>query len=187
MPAASGRRARLLTAMAPPVLPANGSVSATGRQRHPGGSGGEFPMAQLGQGRRRAGRFTHPFTRPSRYLRFGFGRHRSAASSSPPHTCHCLPRPPPLLLPPPSPRRLSAPRRPERRPTAAIFVEGWEGPRGGARSGEQCACAEAPRLGRRRWAGPGRWAGLTDPGGGTCGERGGACGDGGGACGGAWA
>lgn len=51
---------------------------------------------------------------------------------SPPRTCHW---PPPLALapaPPPPPRSPSAPLSFARRSAAAIFVEGWEGPRGGS-------------------------------------------------------
>lgn len=95
--------------MAPRRPPANGPSSAGGGQRLQGGERGEFPMAQLGQGRRRAGRSPPP-ARPS-------GTCASPAAASP------LPFPHLSLAPAagavaaasaPQPQHSPQPRPPER-------------------------------------------------------------------------
>lgn len=95
--------------MAPRRPPANGPSSAGGGQRLQGGERGEFPMAQLGQGRRRAGRSPPP-ARPS-------GTCASPAAASP------LPFPHLSLAPTagavaaasaPQPQHSPQPRPPER-------------------------------------------------------------------------
>lgn len=123
----------------PAALPANGPRSAASGQRRRGGERqGEFPMAQLGQGRC----FPHPFARPLKVP--ALRPPPLCRLFLPPRTCHCPPLPPP-----PPPRRLRAARRLARRRAAAIFGEGWGDREGAVGSGPQCACAEPSRAGER--------------------------------------
>lgn len=123
----------------PEALPANGPRSAASGQRRRGGERqGEFPMAQLGQGRC----FPHPLARPLEVpaLRPPALRRLRLPSRqlSLPSTPATAPAPPPQHYPLP---RLAARGR--------HLWGGLGGPRGAVGSGAQCACAERSRAGGR--------------------------------------
>lgn len=129
----------------PAALPANGPRSAASGQRRRGGERqGEFPMAQLGQGRR----FPHPFARPLEV----------PALRPPPLRCLLLPAP--HLSAPPAPAAAPAPppqRCPQPRPAARgrHLWGGLGGPRGGSwlrRSVRLRGARPCERAGRR-WRG----------------------------------